>query len=276
MVRKPKRNRGITMNISSLHTPQSNLDRLALSANRSTTDPKQYEGFTVKVGAESSPDGILGGVLSQQDYDKFMSIVKDVNVMNASYDEMSGVWRKLIDEKLLPDTDRGLHVHGYITGSKEFDSSGRAINTDAKYNQMEYQRTVLPGYADKECHSTRPSAIDGFKVIAAIANASPKTGEVIAKDAFSLQERSGPGAIASASSESTPSKPLVQLSSRGQQLARDEAQLALIPGLEKKDKDDDGADEISRLARLLESAKIQNHLDKNKNAAQSPDADEKK
>ena len=271
------------MDISRLHVTQStagvgsHLDRLALSVNRSATDPKQYEGFTVKVGPESSPDGVLGGVLNKKDYDTFMDIVKDVNVMNASYDDMAGVWRKLVDAKLLPDTDKGMFVFSFITGSKEFDSSGHSIHSDAKYNQMEYQRTMLPFYAGKMYNNTRSSAIDGFKLVAAIANASPKTGETVAKEAFSAQERDVAGTFALAKANAAAlalGKPQVQLSSRGQQLARDEAQLALIPGLEKKDKDE--GDEISRLTRLLESAKIQNHLDKNKNAAQSPDADEKK
>ena len=58
--------------------PLSNaLGNLSLNANRSLLDPKQYEGFTVKVGKETSQNGVLGGVLSQDDYDKFKEIVKD-------------------------------------------------------------------------------------------------------------------------------------------------------------------------------------------------------
>lgn len=44
--------------------PLSNaLGNLSLNANRSLLDPKQYEGFTVKVGKETSQNGVLGGVL---------------------------------------------------------------------------------------------------------------------------------------------------------------------------------------------------------------------
>ena len=269
------------MDVSKLHVTQSSagvgsyLDRLALNLNRTATDPKRYEDFTVKVGEESSSDGILGGVLNKKDYDTFMDIVKDVNVMNASYDDMVAVGRKLIDAKLLPDTDRGLHAWAFTFGSTEYDSAGRGINSDAKYNQMEYQRTMLPAYAEKSCNNTRSSAIDGFKLVAAIANASPKTGETVAKEAFSPQERA-PGL--QANSDAIADKPMVQLSSLGQLLAKDESELALTADVSKKDENAnlDDADEVFRLSRLLESAKIQNHLDKNKHAAQSPDADEKK
>ena len=268
------------MNISSLHMSQSSiglnssLNRLAQNTSRAATDPKQYEGFTVKVGAQSSPDGILGGVLSQQDYDKFMDIVKDVNVMDASYDEMWNVGRRLREAGLLPDSERSDHAVGFTLGSVEFGADGNGINTDKKYNQLEYQRTTLPGYAGSLYNDTRPSAIDGFKLVAAIANASPKTGETVAKEAFSAQERDAAGTLALAKANTAAlalGKPLVQLSSRGQQLARDEAQLALIPGLEKKDKDEDGTDEIARLARLLESAKIQRNLDKQDKQAEKLD-----
>ena len=266
------------MDISRLHVTQStagvgsHLDRLALSVNRSATDPKQYEGFTVKVGPESSPDGVLGGVLNKKDYDTFMDIVKDVNVMNASYDDMAGVWRKLVDAKLLPDTDKGMFVFSFITGSKEFDSSGHSIHSDAKYNQMEYQRTMLPFYAGKMYNNTRSSAIDGFKLVAAIANASPKTGETVAKEAFSPQERA-PGL--QANSDAIPDRPMVQLSSLGQLLAKDESELALTADVNKKDENaDDDEDEVSRLSQLLESAKIQRNMDKQAEAAkQSPDTD---
>lgn len=264
------------MDISNLHVTQSsvglnsNLDRLAQNINRSVLDPKKYEGFTVKVGKESSPDGILGGVLSQKDYDKFMDIVKDVNVMNASYDDMAGVWRSLVDANLLPDTDRGMFVFSFITGSKEYDEKGRGINTAEKYNQMEYQRASLPFYADKLHNNTRSSAIDGFKIVAAIANASPKTGEVIAKHAFASQERSP---MADIQSDARPDRPLVQLSSLGQLLAKDESKLALTPEAKKKDdeNEEDSGDDLSRLAALLESAKIQRNLDKQDKQAEKLD-----
>ncbi len=263
------------MDISRLHVTQStvgvgsHLDRLVQSVNRTALDPKQYEGFTVKVGSESGPDGVLGGVLSQQDYDKFMDIVKDVNVMNASYDEMYGVWRKLVDENLLSIYRLGSN---FITGSTEYDERGRGINSDAKYNQMEYQRTLLPLYADKDFRNTRASAIDGFKLVAAIANASPKTGETVAKEAFSPQERA-PGL--QANSDAIADRPMVQLSSLGQLLAKDESAVALTADVNKKDEDaDDNEDEISRLSQLLESAKIRRNMDKQAEAAkQSPDTD---
>lgn len=98
--------------------PLSNaLGNLSLNANRSLLDPKQYEGFTVKVGKETSQNGVLGGVLSQDDYDKFKEIVKDINVKDASRNDMLTLYRGLIDAKLLTYEQVNF---GYISGSVEF------------------------------------------------------------------------------------------------------------------------------------------------------------
>lgn len=72
------------------------LGNLQTSLSRNVTDPKNYEGFQVKVGAKSSPDGIVGGVLSQKDYDAFKAIAGTINVNDASTAEMSVVTRKLV------------------------------------------------------------------------------------------------------------------------------------------------------------------------------------
>ena len=122
--------------------PLSNaLGNLSLNANRSLLDPKQYEGFTVKVGKETSQNGVLGGVLSQDDYDKFKEIVKDINVKDASRNDMLTLYRGLIDAKLLTYEQVNF---GYISGSVEFGPDGKGINQDAKYNQWDFQQKQLP------------------------------------------------------------------------------------------------------------------------------------
>ena len=167
--------------------PLSNaLGNLSLNENRSLLDPKQYEGFTVKVGKETSQNGVLGGVLSQDDYDKFKEIVKDINVKDASRNDMLTLYRGLIDAKLLTYEQVNF---GYISGSVEFGPDGKGINQDAKYNQWDFQQKQLPTYAGSEFNGSRGGAINSMKLIAAVANASPVTGATVAKETYSPQDR---------------------------------------------------------------------------------------
>ncbi|GGW42789.1 hypothetical protein [Vreelandella hamiltonii] len=145
-------------------------------------DPKTYEDFTVKVGRETGPQGVLGGVLSQEDYDTFMDIVKDLNVKDASIREMSTMARRLREAGL--ETPLGVTV--ISDGPVEFNSAGKQINHDVKYNQLEYQRQNLPNYTDSP--ATRHMAIGAMKLVAAIANASPVTGETVSSQVFAQQD----------------------------------------------------------------------------------------
>ncbi len=133
-----------------LINPSTNaFNNLSISMNKSMLDPKQYEGFTVKVGKETSPEGMLGGTLSQKDYDKFKEIVKDVNVKDASSNDMLTLYRGLIDAKLLT---YGQVNFGYISGSVEFGPDGKGINQDAKYNQWDFQQKQLPTSKQHQGH----------------------------------------------------------------------------------------------------------------------------
>lgn len=193
--------------------PLSNaLSNISANMNRSLLDPKQYEGFTVKVGKETSPEGMLGGTLNQKDYDKFKEIVKDVNVKDASRNDMLTLYRGLIDAKLLTYDQVGA---GTILGSVEFNSSGKGVNYDSKYNQLEYQKKQLPGYAGADYAASRNEAIAGMKLVSAIANASPVTGVTVAEHAYSPQERS-------AGAESSNNSFHIQLSDLAQHLSRGE------------------------------------------------------
>lgn len=169
-----------------LINPSANVfNNLSTSMNKSMLDPKQYEGFTVKVGKETSPEGILGGTLSQKDYDKFKEIVKDVNVKDASRNDMLTLYRGLIDAKLLTYDQVNF---GDISGSIEFGPDGKGINQDAKYNQWDYQQKQLPTYAGSEFNESRGGAINAMKLIAAVANTSPVTGATVAKETYSPQD----------------------------------------------------------------------------------------
>jgi len=161
-------------------------ENLVARMHQKVLDPKTHEGFTVRVGRVSSVKGVLGGVLDQKDYDKFMDIVKDINVKDASKTELSRVHRALISAKLLT-----YGQVGSISSSGENDASGRGINYDAKYNQWDYQQRQLPLYAKSSTtNAARESALNEFKLVAAIANASPITGVTVAKETYSPQDRS--------------------------------------------------------------------------------------
>lgn len=128
----------------------------------------------------------MGGVLSQDDYDKFKEIVKDINVKDASRNDMLTLYRGLIDAKLLTYEQVNF---GYISGSVEFGPDGKGINQDAKYNQWDFQQKQLPTYAGSEFNGSRGGAINSMKLIAAVANASPVTGATVAKETYSPQDR---------------------------------------------------------------------------------------
>ena len=161
------------------------LANMAANQLRNVYDPKKHEGFVVKVGAQSSLEGVVGGTLEQSDYEEFTSIVKDVNVMDASYRDMSNVYRKLVDANLVRDDQ----VLVTFFGSVEFDGAGRQINDTTKYNQLEFQRRQLPLYSSPGNDSTRDQALSTFKLVAAIANASEVTGTTVAKESISEQDR---------------------------------------------------------------------------------------
>ena len=79
-----------------------------------------------------------------------------------------------------------LGVTGTSDGPAEFYAAGRQINHDVKYNQLEYQRQTLPNYADLP--ATRHIAIGAMKLVAAVANASPVTGETVSSRVFAQQD----------------------------------------------------------------------------------------
>lgn len=171
--------------ISNTSAVASMLSNLNASMSRGTLlDPARYENFTIKVGEKTGGEGLLGGVLSQKDYDTFMDIVKDLNVKDASISEMSTMSRRLREAGL--ETPQG--VIGTSLGPAEFSSpiGGNEINRDVKYNQLEYQRQTLPKYADLP--ATRHIAIGAMKLVAAIANASPITGETVSSQVFAQQD----------------------------------------------------------------------------------------
>lgn len=160
------------------------LGNIQTSLSRNVTDSKNYEGFQVKVGAKSSPDGIVGGVLSQKDYDAFKAIADTVNVNDASKTEMNTVIRSLLDAGLLKNDA----MFGFLSGPSEFDGKGTQINIDVKYNQQEYQRQSLPLYADPQFNQTRDMARDAFKAINAIAKASSLTGATVSSRIYAQSD----------------------------------------------------------------------------------------
>lgn len=161
----------------------ASLENLASGYLAGLYNPSRYEGFSVSEGAKTGKGGLTSGVLSKEDYATFKDIVKNVNVRDASYDEMSEVFHKLLDAQLVT-LDQMLSIEGTV----EFGKGGQ-INRDVKYDQMEYQRRQLPLYTTPETDATRAGAMDSFKVVAAIANASPLTGQTIARFALCESDR---------------------------------------------------------------------------------------
>jgi hypothetical protein len=171
--------------MSSINSLTSMLNNITANQLRSVFDSKKHEGFSVSAGVQSSSEGVVGGTLEQPDYEKFMNIVKGVNVLDASYRDMSNVYRKLVDANLVsPD-----QVLVTFFGSVEFDGAGNQINDTTKYNQLEFQRRQLPLYSSPGNDSTRNQALSTFKLVAAIANASEVTGSTVAKESISEQDR---------------------------------------------------------------------------------------
>lgn len=154
------------------------------SVNKSLADPRLLDNFQIKIGVTSSPDGILGGVLSQEDYETFKSIADKVNVNSASNTEMKTAIRSLLDTGLLKNGD----LLGVASGPVEFDSAGSQINTDVKYNQQEYQRQAFPHYAGAEFNQTRGLARDSLKIVNAIAKASSQTGVAVSSQVYAQQD----------------------------------------------------------------------------------------
>lgn len=135
--------------------------------------------FKVRVGGESGSGDILSGVLSQQDMDAFKTIVKDVNVLDASHKEMSSMERELYDARLLPM----LSANHHISGPTDF-KDGKQVNRDVKYNQLQYQKNMLAGMnEDPESHAMSFHAQDivrnNIKILSAVADASEATGRSI-------------------------------------------------------------------------------------------------
>lgn len=156
-------------------------------SNQQLVDPQRYADFTVEVGEETSSRGILGGVLSQEDYDKFMGIIKDLNVLDASHNEMAQARSRLFAAGLLAH-DASLTM----TGAANFNEHGQQINADRKFNQLGYQHKTLPLYSGKDTDQVRTMVIDSFKVVTAIANASPVTGQTVSADiSFAKQNSAG-------------------------------------------------------------------------------------
>lgn len=100
---------------------------------------------------------------------------------------MLKLYRGLVDAKFLTYAQVNF---GYLSGSVEFDSSGKGINQDAKYNQWDFQQKQLPAYADHEFDGSRSGAINAMRLMATVANASPLTGTTVAKETYSPQDRS--------------------------------------------------------------------------------------
>jgi len=170
--------------ISPLSKIMGNLSKIYL---KDYLDPSNYEKFSVKVGAKTGRNGVLSGVLSQADYGKFMNIVRNINVTDASRNEMKRVRMELFDAGLV----NSVQVDSMFDGPYESGADGRAANGDAKYNQWQYQKEILPFYASPDCDSTRDAALNSFKLVAAVANASPITGVTVAKDIVPLKDRVG-------------------------------------------------------------------------------------
>lgn len=177
------------------HSSLGVLGNLATSFSKSLLDPRKYENFTVQVGAQTGPDGVLGGTLCQPDYDEFKQIVKDGNVKDASYTDMMKVYRSLTDAGLLTHEQ----VDASFFGSVEFNANGNQINADSKYNQWDSQHEQFPLYNAPDAAANRGAAINTFKLVAAIANALLATGDTVAERAFSPQERAAGASGASAS-----------------------------------------------------------------------------
>lgn len=157
--------------------PSFNFNTL-VTAGSSITDPKNYADFKVTLGEVSSSNGILGGVLDQEDYDKFTSIIKDFNIMDASHNEINLIRRQL--------TDAGLMTHevsSTMAGPAAFIANGEQ-DYNKKYNQLGYQQELLPRYAGKEYNQVRSNVIDAFKIVTAIAEASPSTGKTVSQDTY--------------------------------------------------------------------------------------------
>lgn len=146
-------------------------------SNQQLVDPQRYADFTVEVGEETSSRGVLGGVLSQEDYDKFMEIIKDFNVLDASTNEMKQLRSQLIQAGLMD-----YEVGSTFSGPATFALDKNPENYDNKYNQLGYQFGKLPRYAGKEYDQVRDKVIDAFKIVAAVANSSPATGQTISPD----------------------------------------------------------------------------------------------
>jgi hypothetical protein len=100
---------------------------------------------------------------------------------------MLKLYRGLVDAKFLNYAQVNF---GYLSGSVEFDSSGKGINQDAKYNQWDFQQKQLPAYADHEFDGSRSGAINAMRLMATVANASPLTDTTVAKETYSPQDRS--------------------------------------------------------------------------------------
>lgn len=167
-------------------TPVSTmLDSLATGYLKGVYSPEKHESFQVKVGEKTGEGGVLSGVLSEKDHSKFKSIIKDLNVKDASYREMSDVYRKLGAAGLTSEND----ILSNFMGSTEYDEGGSQINADAKYNQWRYHKDGLASYADLMFSETRECALSTFKLMAAIANASPATGQTVARESVSAQDR---------------------------------------------------------------------------------------
>lgn len=159
------------------------LDKLAEGYLSTVYNPAKHEGFSVREGDKTGKGGVVSGVLGPEDYAAFMDIVKDVNIRDASCEEMDSVYRRLKDANLVSE---GQMIS--ISGTLEFVGTSQ-VNGNLKYDQLEYQRKQLPLYTTPNTDSTRVGAINSFKVVAAIANASPLTGQTVAHYAICETDR---------------------------------------------------------------------------------------
>ncbi|UFH50703.1 hypothetical protein [Pseudomonas sp. KNUC1026] len=161
------------------------LDSLATGYLKSVYTPGKHESFQVKIGDKTGEGGVLSGVLSEKDHAQFQSIIKGLNVKDASYSEMSEVYRKLGAAGLISEND----ILSSFMGSSEHDAGGSQVNAGAKYDQWQYHKDGLASYADPMFSETRERALNTFKLMAAIANASPVTGQTVARESVSAQDR---------------------------------------------------------------------------------------
>lgn len=172
-------------NVPSINAVTTMLDSLATGYLKGVYSPGKYESFRVEIGDKTGDGGVLSGVLSEKDHAKFKSIIKDLNVKDASHNEMSEAYWQLSAAGLISQND----ILSSFMGPSEYDKGGSEINTTTKYNQWQYHKEGLGGYADPMFSETQGQALNTFKLLAAIANASTVTGQTVASESVAAQDR---------------------------------------------------------------------------------------